>query len=96
MATRSRILLPLIWVLVNLTHPRSRQFLDDARVEHERKGDFKLSINQKRDGRRALVKVVASGDWASVGGPVLRVFRESDHDEAKTLVRAEDWEPQDA
>ncbi len=95
MATRSGQNIDLIWVHVNALHSKIAQLMDAARLQHEGQGDFTLSVNMKADGSEALVKVagvltdwIAGKPWA---GPVLRVFTETDHDQAVALATDPAW-----
>lgn len=93
MATRGGKHIDLIWILLDVANPGFAQAIDKARQIHETRGSFKLSVNMKRDGSLALVKIVATETALGAMPGKLRIFTESDHDEAVVMVHAFDWEP---
>lgn len=93
---RDRKFFDVVWLHMDTTHPVYSAAVVAMRIQHESTGSFKLSINLKKDGLEALIKVVgvASG-WAAgkLWKPaILRTFTETDHAEIIFLVRDFGWE----
>ncbi len=96
MAKRANRMFDLIWVHMDATHSSYNGAINAMRAQHEALDDFKLSVNLKKDGLEALVKVagvvpgwVQGKPWAAA---VIRIFDDSDHDEAGVLVNNILWE----
>lgn len=96
MAKRANRMFDLIWVHMDTAHPSYVGAINSMRAQHEAAGDFELSINLKKDGAEALVKVagvvpgwIQGKPWAAA---VIQVFADTEHDEALTLVRNIGWE----
>lgn len=90
----------MAWLLIDLTHAQATAVL--ALLDGLHKAllpNNLLSVNQKRDGTRALVKVATDPATIVARLPaaqrtaVLRVFDENTHHEALALVQAADWPP---
>ncbi len=80
------------WYRVDATAPQFAAFLASAADRHKgRESAAELSVNMKRDGSEALIKV--RGAAVIVSPAILRVFTAADHHEAVSLVRDEAWEP---
>lgn len=97
MIKRNRQPIDIIWLYMDAMHPSYAAAITAMRTQHEGQGPFKLSISLKDDGTEALVKVVGVVPIWVVEKPwnaaVKRVFTETDHNEALTLVRDPLWEP---
>jgi len=96
MAKRANRQFDLIWIHMDTTHPLYNGAIAVLRAQHRREGDFELSINLKKDGSEAVVKVAgvvpAWIQGKSFAAAVIRVFDDTDHDEASVLVNNVGWE----
>ncbi len=96
MAKRANRMFDLIWVHMDATHSSYNGAINAMRARHEAAGDFKLSINLKKDGLEALVKVAGVVPTWTQGKPwiaaVIQVFADTDHDGVSLLVNNVDWE----
>lgn len=100
MAKRSNRMFDLIWLHMDATHPSYTGAINAMRGQHEALADFKLSVNLKKDGSEALVKVAGVVPGWTQGKPwaaaVIRTFVEADHDEAMVMTSHVDWEDRPA
>lgn len=97
MARRGNRPLDVAWVLLDTSQPDYATRREALRQKHEAAGSFKQSINIKRDGTCALIKVVGATpawcrDFASHPA-VLRIYTEADHHLVRAMVTAPDWAP---
>jgi hypothetical protein len=99
MAKRSTLQLSLIWVLVDMMHPRADLVLANAQafVEQRLPGTV-MSINYNLDRTQALVKITTEPGFietlpGAARNAIIREFTEADHHEALVLVRNSAWEP---
>jgi hypothetical protein len=99
MAKRSTLQLSLIWILVDMTHPRADVVLANAQAfVEQRLPGTEMSINYNLDRTQALIKVTTEPGFTltlpgAVRNAILREYTEADHDEALALVRSPLWEP---
>lgn len=91
MALRSGVTITPLWILVDMTQVDAPTIVSAARAVHEGQGDWVLSVNEKADGTRALIKLIQDGSWTTVSPTILRTYTEADHDEALTLVNDATW-----
>jgi hypothetical protein len=89
------MIMPDLWFHVDTTHGSYNAMKSDAATEHAigAPGTV-LSINTKKDGLEALVKICArdeyNPDWDTPPF-VLNKFTDADHADAVTLVTHFDW-----
>lgn len=84
------------WYHVGTSHGSYNAMLASCATEHSKGAPGTvLSVNTKKDGLEALVKVRTEDGTFSPGWDaapfVLRKFTITDHDDAATLVRDIDW-----
>ena len=89
------------WYHVDTTHGSYNAMKASAAIEHSKGApDAVLSINTKKDGLEALVKVRTVDGTFSPGWEtapfVFRKFTVADHDEALSLVVNSSWEDRNA
>lgn len=87
----------LVWVHLNLSNLRANDFLADAQAKvNERIPEAQLSVARNLANTEALVKVTATlAEIQALPNPVrnaiIRIYTESDHDEAVALVHGPTW-----
>jgi hypothetical protein len=89
---------PMIWVLVDMTHPRAENLVTAAETTHAQKcPEAQLSVNRNVANTQALVKIACTEAelrarlTGQVEAAILRIYTEVDHAEAVALVSSTAW-----
>jgi hypothetical protein len=89
--------LELVWLLVDLTHPRAPDILANAQTKCAEKVPYaQMSVVNNLANTQALVKVTAPPSLVTDLPPpaqnaILDSWSESDHDEAEALIATPSW-----